>query len=50
MIHAWSSTLLRREALATPGLGETIGHGSLLAGNAVAGITMAVILRRELAA
>jgi hypothetical protein len=35
--------------LLAPGLGATIGHGVVLAGNAVAGITMAVILRRELA-
>lgn len=37
-------------SLFAPGLGATIGHGIVLAGNAVAAITMAVILRRELAA
>jgi len=35
-------------ALFAPGLGETIGHGVVLAGNAVAGLVMAAMLRREL--
>jgi hypothetical protein len=39
---------LTATGLFAPGLGETIGHGIVLAGNAVAGTTMAFILRREL--
>jgi hypothetical protein len=39
---------LATTGLLAPGLGETIGHGIVLAGNAVAGTTMAFILRREL--
>jgi hypothetical protein len=33
-----------------PGLGAAIGHGVVLAGNAIAGVTLAVMLRRELSA
>jgi hypothetical protein len=40
---------LAATSLLAPGLGETIGHGVVLAGNAIAGTTMAVVLRRELA-
>jgi hypothetical protein len=36
-------------ALLAPGLGDAIGHGVVLAGNALAGITLALMLRRELA-
>jgi hypothetical protein len=41
---------LAATALLAPGLGAAIGHGAVLAGNALAGVVMALFLRRELSA
>jgi hypothetical protein len=43
------ASFLLGSGLFAPGLGGAIGHGVVLAGNAVAGLVMAVLLRRELA-
>jgi hypothetical protein len=47
---ALEAAFLAATALFAPGLGATIGHGAVLAGNALAGVVMAALLRRELAA
>jgi hypothetical protein len=43
-------SFLAATGLLAPGLGATIGHGVVLAGNALAGVVMALFLRRELSA